>query len=90
MLYMTPEQHEHYINEMKNIVADTIRTIVNGKIDGMRNDLTNYIKEDTLWKNTADPYIKLAANISGTWKFLVYVVVGVLSFFGLYSVINKI
>lgn len=95
-LYMSPEQYEGYIKEMKTVVEETIRTIVNGKIDSLRTDFKEhreefkiYIKEDMKWKEEADPYIKLASNISGTWKFVVYVVVGLLSLFGFYNIVNK-
>lgn len=96
MFYMSPEQYEGYIKEMKKVVEETIRTIVNGKIDSLRSDFKEhreevklYINEDIKWKKEADPYIKLASNISGTWKFIVYVVVGLLSMIGFYNLIDK-
>lgn len=46
-------------------------------------------KSIDLWRSNADPYIKLAQNISGTWKFLIYVVVGLLSLFGFYNIVQK-
>lgn len=41
------------------------------------------------WRENADPFIKLAQNISGTWKFLIYVVVGFLSLIGFYNIVQK-
>lgn len=46
-------------------------------------------KSIDLWRGDADPYIKLAQNISGAWKFLIYIVVGLLSLMGFYNIIQK-
>ena len=71
---------EEELNRITNTIEQTIKVVVNGKIDKINDKLDahmldnkNYIERDELWKAQADPYIKLAVNISGTWKFLVYI-----------------
>ena len=87
---MSEEQHQKYIEEVKVAVADSIEKHVNGKIRGLDEKVTTYIKEDTEWKATADPYIKLAVNIAGTWKFVIYLVGGVVAILGLIIGIEKL
>lgn len=94
---MTKEEVENnraiYIDVIKQAVKET----VNGKIDKITEKLDlhiqetrEYIKEDTTWKSTADPYIKLAANISGVWKFLIYCCTGITAFIAVYVGISKL
>ena len=83
---MTAEDIEQNRALYIEVIKETIKATVNGKIDKMDKKLdehyivdqetsrilTEYIKKDEAWKGIADPYIKLAANISGVWRFLVY------------------
>ena len=83
---MTPEQHDKYIAEIKHVIRDT----VNGKIDNLRQDLRNYIKEDTEWKLNADPVIKTLNNLTGTGRFLIMLFGGLGTIAGAYLVIKGI
>lgn len=85
---MSKNDHDIYIEEMKKELHIALEFYVNGKIDKMSDKFDAYIINDEKWKAMADPYIRLAMNISGTWKFIVYVVVSVLSFLGLYKILN--
>ena len=96
---MTPDQHKVIADSVK----EAIQVHVNGKIDKLTllitehtktdeetaRNLNQYIKDDMLWKEEADPYIKLAANISGTWKFVAGVVVTLLSLIGFYKIVTE-
>lgn len=96
---MSEETHKAIMEAVKEAV--TIN--VNGKIDKLTDIMNNhtkvdednarilnqYIKDDMKWKEEADPYIKLAVNISGVWKFLIYIVVGLLSLIGFYNIVQK-
>ncbi len=91
------------ISDGEPATLSAVKETVNGKIDAMHNQLkdhtrideeTNqklidYIREDTDWKKTADPYIKLAVNIAGTWKFAIYVLTGLLVVIGFYKIFPK-
>lgn len=50
---MTPEQHQKLIQE----VTDTVRVVVNGKIDRIDKKLDEYIDGDMHWKTTVDSYM---------------------------------
>jgi len=58
---MTPEQ----IQDLKEHVAETVRTVVNGKIDGLNLKLDNYIDNDMAWKERAEPLVIAYENT--TW-----------------------
>lgn len=47
---MSPDQLDQFKTEMKEHVSDTIKAVVNGKIDGLRLDFTKYVVEDKAWK----------------------------------------
>lgn len=49
---MTPEQFA----EMQATIKSTIQITVNGKIDGLRYELRDYIKDDNAWKKTSDEW----------------------------------
>ena len=52
------ERMTTFHKENKKIIEDTIRVVVNGKIDRMNSKLEAYILEDTKWKETATPVVK--------------------------------
>lgn len=83
---MTEEQHEKYLEEMTKTIEATIKIVVNGKIDGMRRELSDfsketrdwrenefneYVKEDKEWKEIATPIIKAGVNLTGAGKIAV-------------------
>lgn len=51
----------------------SINKNVNGKIDRLHSKLDNYIEEDTKWKNTAEPVIKMGENVAGFGKVSLYI-----------------
>lgn len=70
---------EQFKDEMKTHVADTIETVVNGGIRGIKKNLDDYIEEDKKWKERAEPLV--VAFESSKWGFKALAVV--LKFFGL-------
>jgi len=92
---VTVESIEKTVNGKINKLTD----IVNANTDKLDKHLEaeglwaiadiKWKKSIDLWREDADPYIKLAQNISGTWKFLIYVVVGLLSLIGFYNLVQK-
>ena len=50
---MTPEQHDKLIQEVTN----TVRVVVNGKIDAIDKKLDAYIVGDMKWKETVDEFM---------------------------------
>ena len=94
---MTPEQLEESRRIYIDVIKDAIKVTVNGKLDNLttefrehREETRNYIKQDMAWKSIADPYIKLAANISGVWKFLIYLGGGIITLLGVIVGIHQI
>lgn len=70
---MTSEQFEKYIEEMKEHVASTIRTTVNGKMDRMQNQMDVFMADDKAWKKKADPVIELGTNVRSFGKVVFYI-----------------
>lgn len=56
---MTPEQ----LQEIKKEITDTVRVVVNGKIDAMNTKFDVYIDDDMRWKSTVDEYMKEMAPV---------------------------
>ena len=73
---MTDEQHQTYLKEMTDAiersVAVSIEKTVNGKIRRLDEKLTQYIVDDTEWKEIATPIIKAGTNLTGAGKIMVY------------------
>ncbi len=46
---------EQFKTEMKEHVSETITRVVNGNIRDLDTKITNYIKEDTAWKESMEP-----------------------------------
>lgn len=65
---MTPQQLE----SIEEAVGKAIKTHVNGKIDGLRKDFQEYVKDDTEWKVKAQPVIKMGENLQGFSKVTLY------------------
>lgn len=82
---MTPEQ----IDELKEHVAETVKTVVNGKIDRLNLKLDNYIDSDMVWKEEYTPYIKGLANISGSAKIIVWIALGISACIGAFIGIKE-
>lgn len=70
---------EQFKDEMKEHVSETIETVVNGGIRGIKKNLDDYIEEDKKWKIRAEPLV--VAFESSKWGFKV--LVAFLKFFGL-------
>lgn len=83
---MTKDNQDEFLAEITKAVEKSIETVVNGKIRRLDEKLSLYIERDELWKKDADPYIKLASHIAGTWKFSVYVIGGILSILALIKI----
>jgi len=86
---MNEKDQAKYVQQLTAIidssVASAIEKHVNGKIRALDSKITQYIIDDTKWKEDADPYIKLASHISGTWKFAVYFAGGILVLIALFK-----
>lgn len=83
---MTPKQ----VNEIKELIHDSINTSVNGKINVLTQKFDDYIVADMKWKEEADPYIKGLANISGSAKIVVWLALGMSSIIGAWLAIKNI
>lgn len=74
------------IEQFKDIIRESIQTTiqekVNGKIDKLHVKLDTYIKEDTEWKNKAEPVIQMGQNVQGFGKVSLYILGFVASVFG--------
>lgn len=68
---------EHQLQQIRDTIAESIETTVNGKIRVLTQEFRDYVKEDTEWKDRAQPYIDGLANITGGTKILVWVVMGI-------------
>lgn len=62
---MNDEQFNQLKSELKSHVEDTIRVVVNGKIDSLRKDFSNYVADDMQWKEEAQPLVD--AFKGGSW-----------------------
>lgn len=78
---MTPEQFERFQQSLKETVSDQIKLTVNGKIDGLRKDLQNYVDSDAIWKEVdktwkedAQPSIDLGKNVKWGGMFIASVI----------------
>lgn len=77
------------IEQIKTIITET----VNGKIDKLHIELRQYIKEDTEWKERAEPVILMGNNVRGFGKVSLYIlgfvaaIIGAI--LGIISLINK-
>ena len=78
------------LEELKSHIAETIKIVVNGKIDKIDANLNTYIKEDTEWKDEYEPYIKGLANVSGGVKILVWCAVGISALIGTFLGIKSL
>ena len=68
---MNEEQMQAFKDEMKVHIADTIRVVVNGKIDGLRDDFQDYVRGDEAWKVRAEPMV--VAYTNARWSFKVFI-----------------
>lgn len=68
---MNPEQLQSFKDEIREHLADTVRTVVNGKIDKIDRKLDLYIVDDTAWKVRAEPVVKAFENTSWLWKIFI-------------------
>jgi hypothetical protein len=66
---------------IKSHIEETIKVVVNGKIDMITTKLNSYIKEDTEWKEMAKPAIELGTNVKGFGRVFAYIL-GILAAIG--------
>lgn len=74
---MTPDD----LVKINQNIAATIKTTVNGKIDGMRTQLNEYIRDDNEWKADVKPYIELMRQTKNFSDGLIFI----LKFIGLFG-----
>lgn len=74
---MTPEQ----FTKIEDTIKSTIKETVNGKIDRMKSQLDEYIKDDNEWKANAMPSIE---TMRKTQNFL-SVLIDMLKFIGIFG-----
>ncbi len=80
---MTEIELKQFKDEIKEHVSETIRSVVNGKIDKLDKKLTEYIADDTRWKEEASvyrkeqiaPVVNVFQNGSGFFKVVKWVTV---------------
>lgn len=79
--------NEKQLRQIKELIQDTIKITVNGKIDALRNEVNVYIKEDNEWKDRANPTVQLGNNIRGFGKVVAYILGTAGMLFGLFKFI---
>lgn len=62
--------NKEHLEQIKAVIRET----VNGKIDKIDAKLDTYIKEDTEWKQKAEPVIKMGENVQGFGKVSLYII----------------
>lgn len=92
---MTPQQLE----EIKEAVANSIKEVVNGKIDKLHSIMEQHMEDDKVvadklmlhlakeeeWKKKAEPIIEMGSNISGFGKITLYLIGFIMAFVGVIS-----
>jgi len=76
---------------IKSTIHDAIQEKVNGKIDGLRHELSEYIKDDTAWKVDAQPTIEAFKNAKGAYtvfKIFVAIILGLSAVAGFFKLIK--
>lgn len=66
--------NKEQLNQIKEVITDSIQIHVNGKIDILSNKLDSYITDDTEWKKRAEPVIRMGENLAGFGKVSLYLV----------------
>lgn len=66
---MTKEQHEELIREVTN----TVRVVVNGKIDSLDKKIDTYVSGDLKWKETVDTFMGELMPIKEGMRALQYI-----------------
>ena len=72
------------------VIEDTIKVVVNGKIDSLHKKVDAYIVEDAEWKKKASPALETYENLQGfnkisKWLFGIIIAIG-----SLWALFNKI
>lgn len=90
---MTPLELE----QIKQIIADTITKVVNGKIDKLTAEnrttsekLDAYVIRDDLWKERAEPVIDMGINAKGASVVTLWIAGVIIALGGAYSIINNL
>ena len=68
------QMNKEQLNQIKEVITDSIQIHVNGKIDILSNKLDSYITDDTEWKKRAEPVIRMGENLAGFGKVSLYLV----------------
>ena len=82
---MKEEQFSKLLQTIREEVNDTVKVVVNGKIDRIQQKLDDYIASDIEWKNQAKPSIELGRNVNGFGRVLAYILG---TFAGIYTIIK--
>lgn len=68
---MSEEEHKIYVDEMKKTIAETIHSVVNGKINTIDRKITEYIAQDLVWKeDKVEPLIEAHQTILNLATFI--------------------
>ena len=72
------------------LIEETIKKTVNGKIDNLKKDLADYIKDDTAWKVKAAPALETYQDLQGFKKITKWLFGIVLAVGSLWTLIEKV
>lgn len=61
------------LEKMQEMIANSVRTTVNGKIGEIKVMLQNHIQNDDEWKKGAQPAIEIWTNVNGFGKVVAYI-----------------
>lgn len=68
---------EHQLQQIRDTIAESIETAVNGKIRVLTGEFRQYVKDDTERWARYTPYLEGLANISGGTKILIYIIMAI-------------
>ena len=75
---------------IREVIGESIKIHVNGKIDKMHKKLDDYIVADMAWKEKAEPVIKMGENAVGASKVMLYLTMIISAVGGAYLIIKNI
>lgn len=68
---------EHQLQQIRDTIAESIETTVNGKIRVLTGEFRQYVKDDTERWDRYKPYLEGLANLSGGSKIIIWIVVAI-------------
>lgn len=82
------------LEQIKSSLADTIKVVVNGKIDKLTTEnretsakIDAYILEDNFWKERAEPVIDMGINAKGASTVALWIAGAVIALGGAWQII---